>query len=61
MFVDFSWHGGGREGGREGAANNNNPTWVRWMDAAMAISYCTSLEVLYYSIHTSGSEGNEDR
>lgn len=51
MFVYFllAW---GRKGGREGAPNNN-PTWVRCVDAAMAISYCT-LEV--YTILASSSE-----
>lgn len=40
MFVYFllAW---GRKGGREGAPNKNNPTWVRCVDAAMAISHCT--------------------
>lgn len=60
MFVYFllAWgRKGGREGGSEGAANNN-PTWVRCVDAAMAISHCT-LEVC--TILASSSEGSEDR
>lgn len=53
MFVYFllAW-------GRKGAANNN-PTWVRCVDAAMAIPYCTSLEVC--TILASSSERSEDR